>query len=106
MIAKLCRFDLLIVDEWGYVSVDSLTEELLFELFNRLYETTSVILTTHLTFNEWETVFGNKKSTRSMIDRMTHHCHILETGNKSWRLKSAMEKHQKNAKEAKDNIKK
>lgn len=85
--ASLLRFHLLIIDELGYLPVDSQAGPLLFELFSKLYEKTSLIITTHLTFDEWASLFGNPKSSKAMIDRITHHCTIVETGNQSWRLK-------------------
>jgi DNA replication protein DnaC len=88
---KLKRFDLLIIDELGYLPIDKNAGKLLFELFSMLYEATSLIITTHLSFDEWDDIFGNKKSTKAIIDRITHHCQIIETGNKSWRLKTAIE---------------
>lgn len=84
---RLLRFNLLVIDEFGYLPVDPAAGSLLFELFSNLYESVSVILTTHLVFEEWADIFGNKKSTKAIIDRFTHHCLVLETGNKSWRLK-------------------
>jgi DNA replication protein DnaC len=84
---RLQRFHLLIIDELGYLPVDQKAGALLFELFSALYEKTPIIITTHLTFEEWDDIFGNKKSTKAMIDRLTHHCKILQTGNESWRLK-------------------
>ncbi len=92
LIIRLKNFDLLIIDELGYLPIDEVSGELLFELFSNLYETTSTIITTHLNFDEWNTIFGSKKSTKAIIDRITHHCQILETGNKSWRLKSTLER--------------
>ncbi len=85
--ARLQRFHLLVVDEMGYFPVDQQSEALLFELFAKLYEKTSLIITTHLTFDEWVPLFGSAKSCKAMIDRITHHCKVLETGNISWRLK-------------------
>lgn len=87
LMAKLQRFDLLIIDELGYLPIDPKACPLLFELFSNLYEKISTIITTHLTFDEWADIFGNIKATKAIIDRFTHHCLILETGNKSWRLK-------------------
>ena len=55
------------------------------QLFAKLYEQTSIIITTHLKFEEWGEIFGNAKATKAIIDRLTHHCHIIETGNKSFR---------------------
>ena len=86
-IARLQRFHLLIIDELGYLPIEQQAGALLFELFSKLYEKTSLIITTHLTFDEWASLFGNPKSSKAIIDRITHHCTILETGNKSWRLK-------------------
>lgn len=91
LMAKLQRFDLLIVDELGYVPIDIKASPLLFELFANLYEQVSVIITTHLTFDEWTNIFGNTKATKAIIDRFTHHCLVLETGNDSWRLKEEVQ---------------
>lgn len=85
--ARLQRFHLLVIDELGYLPIDQQAGALLFELFSKLYEKTSLIITTHLTFDEWASLFGNAKASKAIIDRITHHCTILETGNKSWRLK-------------------
>ena len=79
------RFHLIIVDELGYVPIKPEARSLLFELFAKLYEQTSIIITTHLKFEERGEIFGNAKATRAIIDRLTHHCHIIETGNKSFR---------------------
>jgi DNA replication protein DnaC len=85
--AQLQRFDLLVIDEFGYLPIDPKANPLLFELFSNLYEKVSTIITTHLKFDEWYDIFGNVKATKAIIDRFTHHCLVLETGNKSWRLK-------------------
>ncbi|WP_367364301.1 ATP-binding protein [Candidatus Tisiphia endosymbiont of Nedyus quadrimaculatus] len=79
------RFHLIVVDELGYVPIKAEARFLLFELFAKLYEQTSVIITTHLRFEEWNDMFGNAKATKVIIDRLTHHCQIIETGNKSFR---------------------
>ena len=84
---SLQRFDVLIIDEFGYVPIDKKAGTLLFELFAKLYEKTSLFITTHLQFNEWGEMFGDVKSTKAIIDRLTHHCHIIETGNYSFRMK-------------------
>lgn len=85
--ARLERYRVLVIDEMGYVPIDPQAGPLLFELFSKLYEKTSLIITTHLTFDEWAPLFGGAKSSKAIIDRITHHCKILETGNISWRLK-------------------
>lgn len=87
LMARLQRFHLLVIDELGYLPIDQQASSLLFEFFSKLYERTSLIITTHLTFDEWAPLFGSPKTSKAMVDRITHHCIILETGNKSWRLK-------------------
>lgn len=87
LILRLQRFDILIIDEFGYVPIDKQAGGLLFELFAKLYEQTSLFITTHLKFDEWNDMFGNLKATKAIIDRLTHHCHVIETGNISYRIK-------------------
>ena len=78
--------DLLIVDELGYVPLSKTGAELLFEIFSQRYEQASTLVTSNLPFNEWTEIFGSERLTGALLDRLTHHVHILELNGDSYRL--------------------
>lgn len=89
MAERLLRLDRIILDELGYLPFSQSGRALLFHMLSKLYEQTSVIITTNLSFREWAGMFGDAKMTTALLDWLTHHCHIRETGNDSFRFRAS-----------------
>jgi DNA replication protein DnaC len=91
---QLTAYKLLIIDELGYVPLSPNGAELLFEVFSRRYERGSVLVTSNLPFDEWTSVFGAERLTGALLDRLTHHVHVLELNGESYRLKASRRRQQ------------
>ena len=89
---QLTSQNLLIIDELGFVPLRKLGAELLFEVISQCYERGSIIITSNLFFDEWTEVFGSERLTDALLDRLTHHIHILEMNGESYRLKYSRKK--------------
>ena len=90
LITQLERFDLLVVDELGYLSFSRAGAELLFQVFADRYERRSLLITSNLPFGEWGQVFQGERMTAALLDRLTHKCHIFEMNGESYRFRESM----------------
>lgn len=96
---QLTNVKLLIVDELGYVPFTALGAELLFEIFSRRYEQGATLVTSNLPFDEWTSVLGSERLTGALLDRLTHHVHILEMNGESYRLATSKKRQKQNVKQ-------
>jgi DNA replication protein DnaC len=94
---QLARVNLLIIDELGYVPFTAVGSELLFEVISRRYENGATMVTSNLPFDEWTSVFGSERLTGALLDRLTHHVHILEMNGESYRLAASKKRARKNS---------
>ena len=87
--SQLAKLQLLIIDELGYVPLSQTGAELLFEVISQRYERGATLVTSNLPFEDWTSVFGSERLTGALLDRLTHHVHILEMNGDSYRLKQS-----------------
>ena len=97
---RLDKIDLLIVDELGYLSFSRSGAELLFQVFADRYERRSLLITSNLSFSDWDQIFQVERMTAALLDRLTHHCHIFEMNGESFRFKESMKEKKKPGKQA------
>ena len=93
---QLAKYHLLIIDELGFVPLSKTGAELLFEVFSQRYERGSILVTSNLPFDEWTEIFGSERLTGALLDRLTHHVHILEMNGESYRLNQSQKRLPKN----------